>query len=88
MLAAKGRMNFAPDPKTWVLRFLARDGIPLASLTPEAAVAASELPASFPRDPIDRMLAATARHRGVPIVTRDHAILAHAKAGHVKAIAC
>jgi PIN domain nuclease of toxin-antitoxin system len=88
MLAAKGRMSFEPDPKTWILRFLAREGVALVPVAVEAAVDASGLPQTLPRDPVDRLLVATARHLGVPLVTRDRAILAHARAGHLKAIAC
>lgn len=36
----------------------------------------------------DRLLVAVARALDVPLVTRDREILAYAKAGHVKAIAC
>ncbi len=41
-----------------------------------AAIArlALELPASFPRDPMDRIIAATALDRGIPLVTADKAI--------------
>ena len=46
------------------------------------------LPRNFRGDPADRLLIATARQLDVPIVTRDRAILAYAKAGHVKGIAC
>jgi PIN domain nuclease of toxin-antitoxin system len=39
-------------------------------------------------DPVDRLIIATARHLGMPIVTSDRKILAYAEAGHVAAIAC
>src|SRR5271165_5048780 len=43
-------------------------------LTPEIASAAAQLPATFPRDPFDRMVAATAIIHGVPLVTADSLI--------------
>lgn len=46
------------------------------------------LPMPLHRDPADRMLIATARARGLQLVTRDRAILDYAALGHVRAIAC
>jgi PIN domain nuclease of toxin-antitoxin system len=88
MLAEKKRLRFSPDPKRWFFDFLAQGGVNLTPLTAEAAIDASMLPRNFHGDPADRLLIATARQLDVPIVTRDRAILAYAKAGHVKGIAC
>ncbi|MGJ3628601.1 PIN domain-containing protein [Sphingomonas sp. MMS24-JH45] len=38
------------------------------------------------RDPADRLIVATARALGCPLLTADEAILTHAAAGHLKAI--
>jgi PIN domain nuclease of toxin-antitoxin system len=43
-------------------------------LTTEIAVAAAEFPASFSGDPLDRIIAATARVLEVPLVTKDRRI--------------
>jgi len=40
-------------------------------ITPEIAVRAQHFPDDFPRDPMDRLIAATARSLGIPLVTRD-----------------
>lgn len=88
MLAAKRRVQFSIDPKAWFLLFLMRDGLQLTPLEPEAAVDASFLPTPFHGDPADRLLVATARHLDIPLVTRDHRILAYGKDGHVKTIEC
>jgi PIN domain nuclease of toxin-antitoxin system len=88
MLAAKRRVEFHPDPKSWMLEFLAQNGIRVTPLSPEAAIDASSLKEPFPGDPADRLLVATARHLDVPIVTRDRSILAYGKTGWVKSIAC
>lgn len=84
----KHPVQFLPDAKTWFARLLAQAGIRLAPFTPEIAIELSELPGNFHADPGDRLLVATARALGVPIVTRDRHILAYARAGHVRAIAC
>lgn len=43
-------------------------------LTTEIAAAAAEFPASFSGDPMDRIIAATARVLEVPLVTKDRRI--------------
>jgi len=84
----KQALQFLPDPKTWFSRFLAWPGVRLAEFTPEMAIDASWLPGDLHGDPGDRMIIATARQIGVPIVTRDTRIAAYAAAGHVGVIPC
>ncbi|MDO9708432.1 type II toxin-antitoxin system VapC family toxin [Paracraurococcus lichenis] len=79
---------FLPDPKSWFAAALRGPGIRLAPFTPEIAVDTEFLPSDPHRDPADRALIATARHLGLPLVTRDARILACAEAGHVGAVAC
>jgi PIN domain nuclease of toxin-antitoxin system len=43
-------------------------------MTPEIAALAVRLPAGFPKDPADRLIAATAIVEGVPLVTADERI--------------
>jgi PIN domain nuclease of toxin-antitoxin system len=43
-------------------------------LTPQIALAAAQLPANFPSDPFDRIIAATAIVEHVPLVTADQRI--------------
>lgn len=79
---------FLPDLRTWFTRALAGPGIRQAPFTPEIAIGASDLPGDFHGGPADRLLVATARSMGVPLVTRDRKILAYGEAGHVRALAC
>lgn len=46
-------------------------------LTPAIADAAVSLPSSFPRDPADRLIYASAIERGAKLVTKDRAIAEH-----------
>jgi PIN domain nuclease of toxin-antitoxin system len=55
---------------------------------PAAGAVHSDLPGDFHAAPMDRMIVATARHLGMPVVTSDRKILAYAEAGHVKVVAC
>lgn len=82
------KLQLRPDPITWFRRILARPGMKLVRLSPEAAIGASFLPEPLHSDPADRLLIATARDLGVPLVTSDRKILDYAAAGHLEAIAC
>jgi PIN domain nuclease of toxin-antitoxin system len=65
---------------------LAAPGIQLAPLDPAVAVASTRLPDGFRSDPVDRILVATSRVLGWPLVTRDRRILDYARRGHVRAV--
>lgn len=79
---------FLPEPQGWFARAAAGPGVRVTALTPFIAIASAFLPGDLHQDPGDRLLAATARALGVPLVTRDRALLAYAEAGHIEAIAC
>ncbi|MSP01656.1 MAG: type II toxin-antitoxin system VapC family toxin [Acetobacteraceae bacterium] len=83
-----GTLSFLPDPKTWFARFMAGPGIRAAPFNLDIAIDASWLPAEIHGDPADRLIVATARHLGVPIVTRDSKLAAYAATGEVAVIAC
>ena len=59
-----------------------------ASFTPEIAIDASFLPGELHGDPADRLIVASARHLGVPIVTLDRRIIAYGRDGHLQVIPC
>lgn len=85
MLVAKGRLSLAQDVGEWIDAALALPGLYLAPLEPAIAVAATRLPGEMHGDPADRLIAATARHRGALLVTADTALLDYAEAGHLNA---
>lgn len=80
--------QFRPDPKTWFATLVAMPGIKEAPITPGIAIDASYLPGDFHADPMDRLIVATARHRGMPIVTSDRKIIAYAESGYIDVIPC
>ena len=47
----------------------------IQEITPEIAVVAQHFPDDFPRDPMDRLIAATARALRAPLVTRDQRLI-------------
>jgi PIN domain nuclease of toxin-antitoxin system len=81
-------MRLSPDPETWFDRVLGGAGIREAPLTREIAFLATHLPGDFHADPADRFVVATAMIAGVPVVTRDRAILDYAAGGFVRVVAC
>jgi len=72
-----GIVRFMPDPKTWYARFMAGPGIHEAAFTPDIAIASSWLPGDVHGDPADRLIIATARQLGLPVITRDRKIIAY-----------
>jgi PIN domain nuclease of toxin-antitoxin system len=86
--ARRSRIRFLPTPQKWLERALSTPGIRLTPLSSEAALEAAFLPGDLHRDPADRLLIATARELGAPLVTRDQMILAYARQGHLDAIPC
>jgi PIN domain nuclease of toxin-antitoxin system len=81
-------LHFQPDPKAWFARFMSGPGIREASFTPDIAIEASHLPGELHGDPADRLIIATARHFGLPVITRDRKIIAYGETGFVGVIPC
>ena len=88
LLAARKRITISMSPEAWFQRLLAVPGVALAEMSAATLIASSFLPGTPPRDPVDRILAATARAGGYRLVTRDRDLLAYAEQGHLGAIAC
>lgn len=91
LLDRRGRttgLQFLPDAKSWFGRLMSAPSIRPAPFTPEIAIDASALPEPLHGDPADRLLISTARHMGIPIVTRDTKIIAYDALGCVGVIAC
>ena len=76
-LVEVGRLELSVPVTQWIERALALPGIQLLPLTPEIAIASSQLPGEFHRDPADQLIVATARIHDIPILTVDRRILAY-----------
>lgn len=87
-LVAKGRIQLTQSPEIWIESLLATPGVRLAPLTPHILLSSTRLPGTPPRDPADRIMAATARAHGYYLITRDVPLLQYAETGHMLAIAC
>jgi len=88
LLISRGKLTSPISPQRWFERLLEAPGVRLADMSPDVLIASSFLPAAPPRDPADRILAATAREYGYRLMTRDNPLLTYAKQGHLQALAC
>jgi PIN domain nuclease of toxin-antitoxin system len=88
LLNSRGRLTILIKPQLWFQRLFDVLKFRLADMPPQVLIASSFLPGEPPRDPADRIIAATAREYGYMLMTRDRALLAYAEQGHIQAIIC
>ncbi|MFZ1102324.1 MAG: type II toxin-antitoxin system VapC family toxin [Hyphomicrobiaceae bacterium] len=88
LLFARGHLRAAIRPREYLRRLTSIPGIAMACLSAEVLLDSSFLPGAPPRDPADRIIAATAREHGYTVMTRDAALLAYAREGHLSAVEC
>jgi PIN domain nuclease of toxin-antitoxin system len=87
-LVSRNRLNLGTTPQRWFARILAMPNVHLTELSPDILIAASFLPGTPPRDPMDRILLATARELAATLVTRDREIIAYGEQRNVSVMAC
>lgn len=75
-LQRRGRVALGRDPGRWIRIALAGDRVEALELTTEIAIEAGRLDGSFPGDPVDRIVYATAVAHRARLVTRDGLIAA------------
>ncbi|TWT03134.1 type II toxin-antitoxin system VapC family toxin [Reyranella sp. CPCC 100927] len=83
MLAHKGRVTLGKEAGAWIDEALGLPGMRLTPLLPSIAVDSVRLPGDALKDPADRIIIASARHVGVPLLTADKVILRYGDAGYV-----
>jgi PIN domain nuclease of toxin-antitoxin system len=88
LLTSRGRLSLLIKPQLWFQRLFDVLNFRLAEMPPEVLIASSYLPGTPPRDPADRIMAATAREYGYLLMTRDRPLLNYAGEGHIQAVAC
>ena len=71
-LAQNGRIQVSGSVESFVRETVAR--VIVKPMTPEIVALAVRLPSEYPRDPADRLIAATALVEGAPLVTADRQI--------------
>jgi len=71
MLIGRGKLQLSCSPSAWFSTIAARDGIHFIPVYADIAVAAVQLPGNMHKDPADRIIVATARWLGAPLITAD-----------------
>jgi PIN domain nuclease of toxin-antitoxin system len=74
MLYKRGSLDADGTIEEAVRLMVERSGVVVKHFTPEIVALAVRFPDDFPRDPADRLIAATARAEAIPLVTRDERI--------------
>lgn len=74
-LAVRERIVVSVPVRTWLEQLAS--GVRTVGATPAIAAAAVALPSSFPGDPADRLIYATAVEQGWRLVTKDRRMRAH-----------
>ena len=87
-LAARNRLQLTLDPQAWFDALLRLPGIRLAPMPAGILIASAFLPGQPPRDPADRIIAATAREQGQTVITRNGELTTYSAAGHLDVIGC
>jgi PIN domain nuclease of toxin-antitoxin system len=75
MLFAHGRLRTPGSVESGVRSVVEKTSVVIQEITPEIAALATLFPETFPQDPADRLIGATARSLGLPLVTKDQRIL-------------
>ena len=73
-LIARGTLRTRGTIENTVYNFVTRSGANVRPITAEIAALATQFPDNYPKDPIDRLIGATARAEGIALVTRDEKI--------------
>ena len=71
MLFVRGRLRAPGTPEAAIRQLVEQTGVTVHEITPEIATLSAQFPQDFPADPADRLISATARVHGIPLVTRD-----------------
>jgi PIN domain nuclease of toxin-antitoxin system len=71
-LATHGRIVIGGTAEAFVDRITSRTAI--LPITPKVAVLANQLPPTYPGDPCDRLIGATAIAEGIALITKDNQI--------------
>ena len=69
MLVFRGRIQSYGTVEASV--HLLTNGVVIKPMTAEIAAVAAQFPSDYPRDPADRLIGATCKVEGIPLITRD-----------------
>ena len=73
-LFARGILRSHGTVENTVRNLVSRAGVNVKPITAEIAALATQFPDDYPKDPVDRLIGATARAEGIALITRDQRI--------------
>jgi len=74
MLVHRARLAFSVPLAEWLEAAAHPNSVRLVSISPDIAAEVAALPKGFHGDPADRLIVATSRVLGIPLLTRDRRI--------------
>jgi PIN domain nuclease of toxin-antitoxin system len=74
MLVERARLTFDVPLRDWLDAAAHPRSVQVVPVSPQIAAEVAALPSSFHRDPADRLIVATSRALGVPMLTHDTVI--------------
>ena len=81
MLVEHRRLALTIDIRQWIVRISQLVAIKFIPVDNDIAIESITLPVQFHKDPADRIIVATVRHLGIPIMTANEKILTHEHVG-------
>jgi PIN domain nuclease of toxin-antitoxin system len=85
LLVVRKRIDLHMALDRWLAFSFTGGRLKLLPLSIQAALDSNQLPGRLHKDPIDRMLVATARIEEMTLLTRDKLLLTYAAQGHLRA---
>jgi PIN domain nuclease of toxin-antitoxin system len=86
MLFNKGKIIFSITLSEWINKLLSTPGLNLMDLSTSILIESCGLPHYEHKDPVDRMLIATARNINSYLMTFDQKIIEYASRGYLKIV--
>lgn len=75
LLFQRGRLRASGSIESSIRTILEKSRVEVIEITPEIAALTTTFPDTYPKDPADRMIGATARAHGLTLITQDERIL-------------
>ena len=87
-LVSRNRLRLSLTAEAWFEALLGFAGVRLAPMPPRVLITSTGPPGAPPKDPVDRIIAATSRTFGYVVITRDGELTRYARAGHIEVVEC
>ncbi len=76
LLYQRGRLRVSGSVESSIRTILENSRVEVIEISPEIAALTTAFPETYPKDPVDRLIGATARALGLTLITQDERILA------------